>query len=379
MSTCLLDLAFILLGLSVLYQVFFILASSRILWHQSPSESLKTEKPFAEFASIIVAAHNEAQHLPELLPLLLSQNYAGHYEVIIVNDRSNDGSNEVLADWAKQYAHLRYIQIGQTPPKTNPKKWALMQGIKAAKGEYLLFTDADCRPTSADWLQMMVQGFANGKSLVIGFSPYFSQRGWLNAFIQYETFYTALQYFSFALWGLPYMGVGRNLAYRKSLFLSRGGFGKHQATTGGDDDLLIGSIAQSDNVALCWAKEAQVYSFPKTNWGAWLRQKRRHLSVGKHYKASSKLLLGGLYLSQLLYYLLLIYYLFSLQTLNYQNLWQYLIIIRILLMFCIYSLINRKWKAQVSLLWLLYFDFIFTFYIFIIGALSSITNKISWD
>lgn len=244
-----------------------------------------------EGVSVLVCAWNELDHLRELLPLLNAQEYPA-FEILVLDDRSWDGTVNFLKEEIRQWPHVRFIRIDREYPHITPKKYALSVGMKHARYPVALMTDADCRPADTEWIASMVGQLKWPKDIVLGFSPYFKQKGLLNWFIRCETFYTAVQYFSLARAGRPYMGVGRNLMYRTSLFFSNKGFYKHKHVLGGDDDLFMNQVATRVNTAINLNPESFVYSYPKTTWSSWFHQKTRHLSVGKHYKFSHKLRLG---------------------------------------------------------------------------------------
>jgi len=229
--------------------------------------------------SIIVCAHNENDNLKALLPLLQNQQYESH-EIIIVLDRCADGSEEIVKKF--QNKNLAIITIDEVVSNFHPKKRGITQAIEKAKGEWILLTDADCRPTN-QWISEMAKGMHPKTDVVIGLSPYTKFGGILNLLIQYETFQTALQFVSSASAGKPYMALGRNLAYRKSKFIEQNGFGVHSQVMGGDDDLFVQSILTKDNFRIVLAPESWVESIPKTSGSAYFRQKTRHFSVGKHY------------------------------------------------------------------------------------------------
>jgi glycosyltransferase involved in cell wall biosynthesis len=241
--------------------------------------------------SVIVCAHDEEQNLRELIPILLKQNYPS-VEIIVVNDRSNDGTYDYLLEETQKHERLRMVHITNKPDHINGKKYAITLGVRAAKHEWILLTDADCRPTSPEWIKLMSERCSDDKEIVLGYSPYTKQASFLNLFIRFETLYTAIQYLSFAWLGNPYMGVGRNMAYRKSLFLKHKGFDGISEITGGDDDLFVNRYATSKNVAVVVGEHALTQSIPKTTWGDFFNQKIRHLAVGKHYKFRHKLVLG---------------------------------------------------------------------------------------
>lgn len=256
--------------------------------------------------SIIVCAKNEEENLTRLLSALVDQNYP-ELEIVLVDDDSSDASLEMMRSFERQNS-LPNISINVIPiikKRSKGKKYALSQGILASKNEVLLFTDADCKPASNDWVQLMSQGFSNDISLILAYGPYKKIRGsFLNKLIRFETLLTAVQYFSYALKGKAYMGVGRNIAYKKQAFLKADGFDKHRHIRSGDDDLFVSQIATSSNTAICDDQKSFTYSQPEKTFGNWLWQKRRHITTSDHYSYYHKFLLGLFYLSQLSFYLL---------------------------------------------------------------------------
>jgi glycosyltransferase involved in cell wall biosynthesis len=249
------------------------------------------EKAEPQPMSVIVCAHDEEQNLKELIPLLLNQQHP-EFEVIIVNDRSNDGTYDFLLEETTKHDRLRVVQVATTPAHVNGKKYAITLGIKAARYDWILLTDADCRPHSEFWIQSISEQCTREKEIVLGYSPYQKEKGFLNLFIRYETLFAALQYVSYAILKNPYMGVGRNLAYRKSLFLNNKGFNGFLGVTGGDDDLFVNQHANGANTSICSDEKALVYSVPKKTWKEYFHQKVRHLTVGKKYRIKHKVLLG---------------------------------------------------------------------------------------
>ena len=239
--------------------------------------------------SIIICARNAAEDLQRFLPKILQQNYP-NFEVIVVNDQSSDNSTQIILDLQKKYPTLHLIEERE---KLQPgKKGALSKGILAANFELLLLTDADCFPNSNFWIDSFASVFSEKTAIVLGFSPYQKrENSFLNLFIRFETIYTATQYFSFALAGMPYMGVGRNLAYTKSLFKEHQGFKDHLHIASGDDDLFISQAANKGNTIINIDPEAFVYSVPKSSWKSYYYQKRRHLTTASHYSKSTQWLL----------------------------------------------------------------------------------------
>ncbi len=242
--------------------------------------------------TIVVCANNEHDNLLELLPLLTAQDYP-LYEVLVMDDRSTDLSDVLLEELVLLLPNLRYIRIDVEAAHVTPKKYALTIAMKKATYPTVLLTDADCRPASDQWLAGMVAPLQNASTeIVLGVSPYTRQEGLLNFLIRSETLFTAVQYVSLALAGRPYMGVGRNLLYRRELFFKHKGFYSHMRVWGGDDDLFVNQAATSRNVAVSLHPDTFTTSAPKETWQAWRRQKQRHLHVGKLYKAGDTFLLG---------------------------------------------------------------------------------------
>ena len=235
--------------------------------------------------SVIVCAHNEVENLKSQMPLLLSQQYVD-FEIIIVLDRCSDGSSALMK--SVNNARVLTVEIPTVPEGFSPKKYALTQGIKMAQNEWLLLTDADCGPVSDQWIRSFAQCISEKTELILGISPYEDQPGLISRLTAYETLHTAIHYTSAATQGKAYMGVGRNIAYRKSAFHQKEGFRPFEAVVGGDDDLLVQKIATPHNTAVNFRSDSLTYSSPERKWKGYLKQKTRHLSVGKHYQPAVK-------------------------------------------------------------------------------------------
>ena len=292
------NLFFILfIAATVIQLVYWAVIFSKLTFYKPKNNTY--EKPDVS-VSVIICARNEATNLENNLSRILNQNYRS-FEVIVVDDNSYDTTHNILLKYHIENPNLCSLKVTNKPDGSG-KKFALSKGIEAANNDVLLLTDADCIPNSPNWISEMVQPLNDSVKIVLGYAPYFEAKGFLNKIIRYETTLTAMQYFSFALMGLPYMGVGRNLLYSKSLYQKTGGFQKHDHLLSGDDDLFVNEIATSKNVALVIEKSSFVYSAPKKSWKAFYRQKARHLTTGKHYKLKHKILLGLYSLSHFLHY-----------------------------------------------------------------------------
>jgi cellulose synthase/poly-beta-1,6-N-acetylglucosamine synthase-like glycosyltransferase len=242
--------------------------------------------------SVIVAARNEAGNLRDYLHSLLEQDYP-MYEVIVVDDRSEDNTRQVLDDMMLHYPRLRRTFVPQHARIISSKKLALTLGIKGARYDYLLLTDADCRPASRQWISSVMRGFDTATTeVVLGYGAYFYEKSALNRLIRYETLTTGLQYMGLAAAGHPYMGVGRNLAYKKSLFVRSNGFTGLTGEQAGDDDLFVNRVAKRKNTNVVYGGDTLTWSVPETTWEGWWQQRRRHLSVAHLYRTGSRMLIG---------------------------------------------------------------------------------------
>lgn len=254
--------------------------------------------------SVIVCAKNEEENVAKFIPLLAEQNYPD-FEIILIDDASSDGTLDLFEAFEKQYSNIRLVKVANNEAFWGNKKFALTLGIKAAKKDYLLFTDADCYPTSKDWITLMSSQFTMHRTIVLGYGAYEKIAGsFLNKIIRFETMLTAVQYFSWAKMGHPYMGVGRNLAYKKDEFFNVNGFIDHMKIRSGDDDLFVNQAANKKNTAVCYTPESFTYSKPKTSFKDWFTQKRRHVATATFYKSFDRTQLALFFLSQILFVLL---------------------------------------------------------------------------
>jgi len=254
--------------------------------------------------SVIVCAKNEEENVKKFIPLLATQNYP-NYEIILIDDASSDETLEIFEQFEKQYQNVKLVKVQNNEAFWGNKKVALTLGIKAATKDYLLFTDADCYPNSQEWIAEMSAHFTLHKTIVLGYGAYEKvKNSFLNKLIRFETLLTATQYFAWTKLGKPYMGVGRNLAYKKDEFFKANGFVNHMKIRSGDDDLFINEAATKEKTATVCSPESFTYSKAKTSFKEWFMQKRRHVSTAKHYKAFDRAQLGLFFISQLLFLLL---------------------------------------------------------------------------
>jgi biofilm PGA synthesis N-glycosyltransferase PgaC len=350
----------------LLYYYFFYFLK---LGTYKPNASVNNNKPNV---SIIIAARNEYKNLEKNLKSILEQDYP-NFEVIVVNDCSWDESQKLLEYYQEVYPHLKISQLKEQEKYPTGKKFALTIGIKAAQFENMLFTDADCKPASNQWLSLMASKFENNKQLVLGFSPYVAQKGFVNLLARFESAITGMFYFSAAINKNTFMGVGRNLAYTRELFFKQKGFAWHQHILSGDDDLFVNKAASDSNVAIQLNPDSFVYSESKKTFSEWTRQKSRHNSTGKFYKPIHKLFLGGFYASNLFFYISIIALL-----VNDINFWKILLGVYLFKLICqsiVYFMAFKKLKYQNLTWFLILLDFLFVCYIYVFGTIGLLKKQ----
>ncbi len=264
----------------------------------------KKNNPKKISISVIVCAKNEEDNIVQFIPLIANQNYP-NFEIILIDDASSDKTLDIFEEFEKQYANIKIVKVENNEAFWGNKKFALTLGIKAATKDYLLFTDADCYPKSNNWISEMSSNFTMQKTIVLGYGGYEKiPKSFLNKIIRFETVLTALQYFSWARIGKPYMGVGRNLAYKKDEFFKVDGYRDHLKIRSGDDDLFINQVANKKNTNICFTPESFTYSKPKTTFSEWIIQKRRHVATAGFYKFFDSFQLTVFYVSQILFFIL---------------------------------------------------------------------------
>jgi glycosyltransferase involved in cell wall biosynthesis len=299
LSNILIGIFIVIIALQLFYYLYFFL---RLAIYKKPRKTTNMEHPI----SVVICARDEAANLANNLPGVLVQEYSTTHEVVLVNDNSEDETKYLLEEFKKSFKNLNPVLLSQEAKMINGKKFPLSIGIKSAKNETLLLTDADCVPASEHWMRLMQDGYDEGIEIVLGYGAYKKKPGLINKLIRFETFQTALQYFSYALAGMPYMGVGRNLSYKKEVFIRNKGFSSINQMPSGDDDLFINQVANKYNTAIVIDKDAHTLSEPKTTLHDWMNQKYRHYTTSKYYKLSHATLLAFYAISQFLVYPILI-------------------------------------------------------------------------
>ncbi|UCS95348.1 glycosyltransferase [Echinicola marina] len=368
----------LILGAATLIQFIyltFVYGRLSFFYKAKPNQNLQQNQ---EGVSIIIAARNEEENLKKLIPELFKQNYP-LFEVLVVNDRSNDDSRFLLEGLMSDYPRLRTVTVNYTPEHVTPKKYALTLGIKVAKYDVLLLTDADCCPVSENWISRMTQPIRNeNKIFALGYGGYEKAKGFLNALIQYETWFTAIQYFSFALWKAPFMGVGRNLAYRKHFFMDKKAFKDLWKILGGDDDLYVNKYAGRKNTSVVIHPESITRSIPKKTFKEYYIQKKRHFQTGKYYKTTDKAKIGIYAISHLFFWTA------AIALLGIVRQWEpiaviiSIIVIRAILQFSAINGAIKKIEGHQKVFWTMFFDLMYLSYFWIIGAKGYLSKTVRW-
>lgn len=364
-------IVFAVLCLMALIQLYYWLAEMSgpaFYKHKDPATAVLPP------VSVVICARNELKNLRQFLPHILDQDYPD-YQVVVVNDCSWDESGKYLEEMSDGYPRLKVVTLQEQEKYRHGKKFALTLGIKGAAHEHLLLTDADCRPAGRQWIRNMMQGFTPGKELVVSYGAYQQQPGLLNKWIRFDTALNALLYLTRAMRGKAYMGVGRNLAYTKTLFFRNKGFANHYHIMSGDDDLFIKETATRQNTSVVIHPEAYTLSLPKTTLSTWIWQKKRHMSTGTYYKGRDRRLIGGYFFSLFMFWLAVIL------ALMVQLNWQ-LIVGMVVLRLVVQMIISWKGYKQLGetdlLLFLPLFDFMAAFMYPMLAVSNLFIKTKSW-
>lgn len=374
------EILWILFFVSFAVQLFYILFifGRLAFFYKNRYKAKSGEK---EGVTVIIAAHNERTNLKKLIPLLFEQEYPD-FEVMVINDRSYDGTKRVLEKMMEIYPRLRTVTINYTPGHVTSKKYALTLGIKVAKNDIMLLTDADCWPKSLKWIETMTAPVrTEGKDFALGFSQYEEGKTILNKWIQFETLLNGIQYLSFGLMRAPFMGVGRNLCYRRGYFMENKAFKGLWDIFCGDDDLYVNLHATGNNTAVVVDPDSITYTAPKENWSEYIQQKKRHFYAGKYYRFGNKLKIGWYAASHIIYWITALT--LAVLTGISQQWEQFLVIMGIILVRS--ALITSVFKAARKKLegiskagGLAMFDLVYSVYFWILGSMGYLSKRVRW-
>ena len=354
--------------IQLFYYLFFF---ARLTLYKASSKALSQTHP----VSVIICTRDEAANLAINLPGSLVQQYPTTHEIIVVDDNSFDDSKYLLEEFQKTFKQLHVIELKQEAKMITGKKFPLSIGIKTAKYEIVLLTDADCVPASENWINNMQQTYDDGTEIVLGYGAYNKKNGLLNKLVRWETFHTALQYFSYALAGIPYMGVGRNLSYKKTIFFRHKGFSSHNNIPSGDDDLFINIAATKNNTKINIDATTFTLSEPVNTWSKWMKQKTRHYTTSKYYKPLHQFLLGLYAFTHFVFFpLLIISFLFF----NWQ-LTLLVFAIRFVIQALVFYPAMKKLQEQDLYPWFVFLDIWMFFYYLIFSVALIKKPKPSWN
>ncbi|MFD0964946.1 glycosyltransferase [Pseudofulvibacter geojedonensis] len=353
-------------GVTGILLIYYFFVFSRFAF----SKTLKSKNNALPPVSVIICAKNEAENLKKFLPNIINQEYP-NFEIVLINDASYDESLDLMEAFQKKHSNIKIVNVENNEAFWGSKKYALTLGIKASSYDYLLFTDADCMPKSNQWIKEMASQFSNTKSFILGYGAYQKKKfSLLNALIRFETLQTAVQYFSYAKIGNPYMGVGRNLAYKKQDFFKINGFMNHMKIRSGDDDLFINEAATGKQTVIVDSEKSHTISTPSKSFKEWFQQKRRHISTANYYKTKDQFFLGLYYISQFMFWILAS----ILLGLLFQ--WEIVLIVlssKLLVQYLVFGFSAKKLKEQdltFALPFLEIFLIIFQLVIFITNSVS---------
>lgn len=366
--------------ITVSVQIFYILiifGRMSFFYKKKIKDSLSNP----EGVTVIVTAHNQKDDLKKLIPAVCEQDYP-NFDVMVINDRSWDGTRGLLEEMMSLYPKLRTVTVKYTPDHVTAKKYALTLGIKVAKNDILLLTDADCIPKSNKWIELMTAPVRNEeKTFSLGFSQYNYGKGLLNHWIQFETLWTGLQFLAFAIWKSPFMGIGKNLCYRRSFFMDKKAFKGQWHINGGDDDLFVNQYANGKNTAVVISPESITLSTPKTNWKSYFIQKKRHFNSGKYFQVRDKLKIGIYSFTHLIFWVTGIYLLI---LLGLEQNWEHflvilgIMIVRSILLTSVFTSARKKLEGKTKVFWTGFFDLMYLGYFWILGGLGYQSKKVRW-
>jgi len=356
-KTYLPEICITIFGTVVLVQLlYYLFIFFKFSFHKPKSIEYNENLP----VSIVITAKNEAHHLLKTLPELLTQDYP-QFEVVVVNDNSKDETSQVVIDFQNRFNNLKLVNLESSVTNIKGKKFPLSLGIKAATYEHVLLTDADCLPASKQWLKLMARHFSDTVSIVLGFNSIRKKMGIFNAFIRFDKLHQALQYFSYCLAKVPYMGVGQNLGYTKTIFFKNKGFASQNHLQFGDDDLFINQVATANNCAIEYETEAHTLSRAGSSFQNWLLLKLFRSKTRKYYAQPSRFLLNLYHFLMPVFYIALGFAIFfALNNIVYLAIVLGVFVIKFSVQYVSFGFAAAKLNEKRLIPHILFFDIIFS-------------------
>lgn len=278
--------------LLIIQAVYYFYLYNRILGQskamkQNGIHYTKEQQP----VSVVISVRDDSEQLQQCLTSILEQEYP-LFEVIVINDGNNDESEEIILPLENKYNNLYHSFVPNTSRYLSRKKLAITIGVKAAKYDWIVVTEPNCMPTSNQWLKTMARNFTSRTEIVLGYSNYLPDNSWLNRSISFDNLFQSMRYLGYAIAGKPYMGMGRNMAYRKELFYQQKGFSAHLNLQRGDDDLFINQIANKENTRVEISPEAIVQTTNIETAKNWHSDKIGYAGTAPLLKGNQRQLLG---------------------------------------------------------------------------------------
>lgn len=353
----------ILLASMLAFQAgYFFIIIKPFLHYKDPISKLN---PQENSVNILVIMKNELHNINGLLKSI--SNIKSN--IILIDDHSNKENLKEIQIKLKNYKNVNLLSSNAE----KGKKHALVFGIEKLD-EYILQTDADCRPVNAScWVKKMSTKLKKN-DVVIGYGPFFKNTKFLNKLIRFEALWIASQYFGWSQKNLPYMAVGRNIAFKKSTYERFKGEIKGKDLISGDDDLFIQAISAKAKIDIAVNKETFVYSACPDSYIGFLKQKSRHITTAGHYKLIHKAALGIDHLVKIFFYPALILSTFIMQ-------WEWILgflFIKILLNYIIYLPCAKKLEERDIAMLVPFYEMVYGMHLIVLTIYSLFTNKKIW-
>ncbi len=310
----------IILGIIILFQIlYYFIVYGRVAFFKDNKLTTDDKQKYIPSVSVVMCVKDDAYNLEKKLPIILEQEYP-NFEVVVVNDASKDETEYVLRVLQEIYPNLNVVNLYNNVNGFLGKKYPLSLGIKSAKNEIILLTESDTMPLNYNWITTMVKGFKQKKDIVLGFTNFEQKPTFLNTLMHYENLTSAMNYLGNAMLNNPFMGQGRNMAYKREFFFETGGFISQYNISVGEDDLFINKNANSKNTSVIINKESINLASPKEKREEWVIQKKKHFKSMYHFKLKDKII------STLMPFATLLIYVLVALSIVFQFPWQYAIL-----------------------------------------------------
>ncbi|HBN07023.1 MAG TPA: hypothetical protein DD434_14750 [Bacteroidales bacterium] len=294
----------IILGIIIFFQIlYYIIVYGRVAFFKEHKLTTDEKQNFCPSVSVVMCVKDDAYNLEKKLPIILEQEYP-NFEVVVVNDASKDETEYMLRVLQEIYPNLNIVNLYNNVNGFLGKKYPLSLGIKSAKNDIILLTESDTMPLNYNWISTMVKGFKQKKDIVLGFTNFEQKSTFLNTLMQYENQTSAMNYLGNAMLNNPYMGQGRNMAYKREFFFETGGFISQYNVSVGEDDLFVNKNANSKNTAVVLNRDSINLASPKEKREEWVIQKKKHFKSMSHFKLKDKIISTLMPFATLLIYVL---------------------------------------------------------------------------